>query len=276
MFEKKLYALSALLSLSCSAYAMEGIDKDKFASFSSVSIAGPSFSGTTPDQELDEEVVSILSPTTSMQNSPSPHEEVISVSSPATSAQSSAPNSLFPNDKEKVTFKWSELEEAARDPSKEDHRAQNLLSYLKYLLVENGILRDSERWGDTNRVYELPLLQEELSDNPPRRFRSGLLINPLKGKYGKYSEIAWKISTIVGLLPTTKEALAQLSKLTGRPHYLDDNHRMREMRLRRYIYEASYIVEAERKVAAQEKDALLSELERLKAEIEEFKAHVQW
>lgn len=31
MFEKKLYTFSALLSLSCSAYAMEGIDKDELS-----------------------------------------------------------------------------------------------------------------------------------------------------------------------------------------------------------------------------------------------------
>lgn len=194
MFEKKLSTLCALLSLSCGAYAMEGIDKDEFAS-STFSIAGPSFSGTTPDQESDEEVVSIPSP--------------------ATSAQSSAPNSLFPNDKEKVTFKWSELEEAARDFSKEDHRAQNLFHYLGYLWQENCILPDSERWSDTSRVITLPLLQEELSDNPPRRMRQGSLINPLMDKYGRSSEVAWKIATIVGALPTTKDALTQLSKLRG-------------------------------------------------------------
>lgn len=247
MFEKKLYTLCFLFSLSCSAYAMEGeIDKDD--SSPSMSIAGPSSSWGTPDQESDEVEVS--------------------VSSPATSEQSS----LFPHDKEKVTFKWLELEEAANDPSKEDYRARNLLDYLGYLIQENGILHDSERRRDTNRAYELPLLQEELSDNPLRRFRNGSLVNPLKRKYGKYSEEAVKISTIIGALPSTKDALAQLSKLTGSPRSLKGHHKMLEMRLRRFVFEASYIIEEERKRAAQEKETLLSELQRLKAENEELKA----
>lgn len=39
MFEKKLYAFCALLSMSCSAYAIKGeTDKDEFASSSSVSV----------------------------------------------------------------------------------------------------------------------------------------------------------------------------------------------------------------------------------------------
>lgn len=39
MFEKKLYTLCAVLSLSCSAYAMkEGIDEDKSASSSSLRV----------------------------------------------------------------------------------------------------------------------------------------------------------------------------------------------------------------------------------------------
>jgi hypothetical protein len=280
MFEKKLYTLSALLSLSCSAYAMDGeINKDESTSSTSISIAtGPSSpssssssSCSTPDQESDEEVVSVPSPATSAQSSLFPHQEVESVSSPATSAQSL----LFPHDKEKVTFKWSELEAAAHDTSKEDHRAQNLFRYLCYLKGEVGMLPDSERWGDTNRTYTLPLLQEELSDNPPRRFRQGGLINPLM-KYGRRSEVADKISTKIGLLPTTKDALTRLSKLTEGPLYIPDTHKMREMHLRRDIFWASNTIEQERKRAAQEREALLSELERLKAENEEFKAQVQW
>ncbi|MBY0273551.1 MAG: hypothetical protein K2X02_09160 [Alphaproteobacteria bacterium] len=230
---------------------MEGIEEDKFASSTLISMPGPSFSGTTPDQESDEVLVSD--------------------SSPATSAQSSAQKSLFPHDKEKVTFKWSELEEAANDFSREDHRAQNLFHYLGYLWQENCILPDSERWRDTNRVITLPLLQEELSDNPPRRMRQGALINPLM-KYGRYSEVAWKISTIIGALPSTKEALTQLSKLTGGRLYIPDTHKMREMHLRRDIFWASNTIEAERKRAAQEKADLVSELVRLKAEIEVLRA----
>jgi hypothetical protein len=252
MFEKKLYTLCALFSLSCSAYAMEGIDKDESSSFPSTCTAGPSSSWTTPDQESDEEVVS--------------------ASSPATSAQSSAQNSLFPHDKEKVTFKWSELEAAARDFSREDHRAQNLYGYLGYLRQENGILPNSERWSDTSRVITLPLLQEELSDNPPRRFRQGGLINPLMDKYGKCSEVAWKISTLIGALPTTKDALTQLSALRKGRLYIPDTHKMREMQLRKDIFWTSNTIEQERKIAAQEKETLLSELERLKAENEELRA----
>ncbi len=88
MFEKKLFTLCAMLSLSCSAYAMEGeIDKDESASFTSTSIvAGPSSSSPTPDQEIEE---------------------------------ASTQSALFPYDKRKVTFTWPELEAAARN-EKED------------------------------------------------------------------------------------------------------------------------------------------------------------
>lgn len=236
MFEKKLYTLCAVLSLSCSVYALEGrAGEDNFASSPSMSRFGPS-SSATPEQETDKIGVS---------DDPSPKT---------------------------LIFKWSHLLKTRGKDSKKGHRARTLLDYLGYLIQENGILPDSERRGDTNRTYELPLLQEELSDNPPRRFRNGFLINPLKGKYGKDSTVSMKISTLIGALPSTKNALAQLSKLTGKPRSLGGDHKTREMSLRRFVFEASYIIEEERQRAAQEKEALVSELERLRAENEELKA----
>jgi hypothetical protein len=80
-----------------------------------------------------------------------------------------------------------------------------------------------------------------------------------------------KIGTIMGILPTRKKAITRLSKLIETPLYWPDDLKTREMYLRRLVFHAADDIEKERKSAAQEKAALLSEVERLRAENEKLK-----
>lgn len=238
MFEKKLYALCVLLSLSWNAYAMIG--EDEFSSSPSRSNPGPSSSGISPDQETDK-----------------------------TKVRSSSRGTL--------TFKWLDLEKAAGGTSKKDRQARILHAYFDYLReVFFDRERDQRIWKrrDLNRFYTIPISKEDL-DAP-----EGSLVNPLWEKYGKDTDVAIKIATIIGLIPTTKEVITEVGSVLVSPQKLRPtskrhrNHKQREVELKELAREAARRLKEERvkrqrlqaslEDEIKKNEALLSELENLK------------
>lgn len=252
MFEKKLYTLCAVLSLSCSVYALEGrAGEDNFASSPSMSRFGPSSSATS-EQETDKIGVS---------DDPSPKT---------------------------LIFKWSHLLKARGKDSKKGHRARTLLAYLHYLReVFYDQKRDREVWQrrDPESVYTLLLSIKDL-EAP-----NGHFLNPLWVKYGKDTDKAIKIATIIGVLPTTKEVITEVGSVLLSPRKLPhaskglSRHKQRELQLKRLSLEAAHRLKEEKakrqrlqaslEDEIKEKEAIKKEKEELSAELENLKDECQ-
>lgn len=154
MFEKFLYVSSALLSLSCSSYAMEGKGKDEDVP-DLTTLATPPLYSKAHDQK-DEEVAGESS-------------TVISL-----------PEPLFSNDEENVKFTMETLRQALK---REEPRAINLhkLLLMGHLVANMKEIGAPSFWEVNNiwrysttcighpvddPVYELPLLSKELDEAP--------------------------------------------------------------------------------------------------------------
>ncbi|MDI9636360.1 hypothetical protein QM565_11420 [Geitlerinema splendidum] len=250
MFEKKLYAFWVLLSLSCNAYAMERRGEgDEVASSTLSSIPGPS-SSNTPDQETNE----------------------VGVSNDRSSTT--------------LTFKWSHLVNAKAKDSEKGRRARTLFAYFLYLReVFYDRKRDREVWQRRNpdSFYTLPISIKDL-DAP-----NGSSLNPLWVKYGKETDKAIKIATIIGVLPTTKEVITGVAGVLESPEELPlewhSSHKQRELQLKRLSLEAARRLKEERtkrqrlqaslEDEIKEKEAIKKEKEELSAELENLKDECQ-
>lgn len=175
-----------------------------------------------------------------------------------------------------LTFKWLDLKKAAGGTSKKDRQARILLAYFDYLReVFFDRERDQEIWQnrDLNRLYTIPISKEDL-DAP-----EGSFLNPLWMKYGKHTDVALKIATIIGLIPTTKEVVTEVGSILVSPQKLRPtskrhrSHKQREVQLRNFAREAARRLKEE-KVKRQrlqasledeikKSEALCSELENL-------------
>ncbi|MBX9621574.1 MAG: hypothetical protein K2X28_06070 [Alphaproteobacteria bacterium] len=130
MFKNNLYAFSALISLTCGAYAM-GDDS-------------PSLEETKGGRNA------LRASCASWGGDQESNETEVSSSSPASSTQ----NSFFPNSEEQVAFTWDALKQAGDFTNRDkEPRARNLTTFLHEIFsskMKAGVL------------YELPILQNQL------------------------------------------------------------------------------------------------------------------
>jgi DNA repair exonuclease SbcCD ATPase subunit len=134
MFKNNLYAFSALIALTCGAYAMG----DELSSSEETKGGRNALRASTMSLGIDDQ---------------EPDETEANTSSPA----SSTPSSFFPDNDKQVTFTWPALKQAGgfENPTP-DPRARALHSFLQEMfssLMKSGV------------HYELPILPRQLDGN---------------------------------------------------------------------------------------------------------------
>lgn len=158
MFKKKLYAFSALLALSCSAYAME--ERDDLSSSAEkkgdrIALRSSSAAWGTPEPEANtSSPAAVLGESVDQIFEPFPLE--FDFSAPTSSTQ----RSLFPDGNAKVTFTLRALRQAGSyDNPIRDPRAEAL-----YLFLQEAFHHHQLDWNSTV-VHTLPMVAEELNSD---------------------------------------------------------------------------------------------------------------
>jgi hypothetical protein len=219
MFKKNVYAFSALLALSCSAYAMEG--RDDLSSSAEkkggrIALRSSSASWSAPEPEANRSSpAAVLGESVDQIFEPFPLE--FDFSAPASSTQSS----LFPDDNAKVTFTLLALRQAgSHDNPIRDPRAEAL-----YLFLQEAFHHHQLDW-DSTVVHKLPILASEL--NSPDLWD---MFNDSKDRK--------KIGVALGVYPKRQEVIDRLGEALGEYSREYPNRHKRDVGLRKMALRAA-------------------------------------